>query len=369
MKKLILSASMLMLGLASANAQITTTSVMDDFTTFQTNSFWYSGASTTFPNGDNSVSGQLSFVYPPATSNIYLGVDFGGGTTVDLSTMADIEVDVENGSSTKDLVVRLFLKDKFGKYLEIEPNVSDCAGVNDFGTPTSGVAWSAAQQVNPAHDLGDPAVYPTAAYNGFQLAASTRKTYRIDLSSVAGSIGGRYTDGSWGNPAKPAVAPISSISTSNGFDVTQVLSVEMVMNEGTAFNLSDGAVDKQSYRFDAKGIAQSDYSGTVTFHSFKLGSVLAALPDNVTGIFDAVATTSNLSVFPNPAKEVLNVSFTANSGAEISLSNFAGHNILSTSAAAGVNQVSLNTSGLASGIYILNVTSENGTEARKVVIQ
>ena len=78
---------------------------------------------------------------------------------------------------------------------------------------------------------------------------------------------------------------------------------------------------------------------------------------------------NSLKVYPNPANDVLNVSFETSNAAEVSLSNIVGTKVYTSNAAFGSNKMAINTSGLSSGIYILNIATENGVVARKVTIK
>jgi hypothetical protein len=375
MKKLILCGSALLLSLTLLKAQgVTSTGAYDDFQDADPSTdgmqpytpadalgiYWWGGTRT---------AGQLSVPITAGATPNYFGVDFGKNTAPDpdvklplnLSSMADVQFDVENTHATKHVSVRVVLEDADGTQTQIEPNISDAEATNTEGVPLTGVYWPEGQ------NGGDPAVYPKPAYNGFILPANTRRTIRIDLSSVPGNVGGRiagaYTAGD------PATMPASTPGESNGFDASKVFAILLIMNEGTNYLFSNGATDKGSYRYDSIAAAgQTDYTGTLIFRSFKIGSTLSALPDAPLGVNEAIIDNS-LSVYPNPANEILNVSFKANNGAEVSLTDIVGNRVYSTSAFSGENKINVNTSSLSSGMYILNITTENGTVARKVTIK
>jgi Secretion system C-terminal sorting domain len=388
MKKLLLCASVLSLSLGLAKAQTPgkfPTYVYDDFqqTAQYENTdgtggiYWYSGNATAV--NATRVVGNSTFQYANAAAGVtYLSADFGtdpgplAGSaddtplSINLTTMSDIEVDLKNTSTTSDLQLRVYLKDVNGKYLEIEPNVSDCVGVPDFATANSGAMWTDLNLVYPApaNYPADVAVYPRVAYNGFIIPSNTRKKYRIDLSSVSTAKGGRfagtYTGGS------PINSPQSSAPNSTTFDITKVHVVEFVFNEDTPFTLSDGALNVSSYQYDAEGISQSDYTGSIVFYSFKVGSVLTPL---TTGIVTDAAVDGSLKAYPNPAKETLNVSFEATSNATVSLTDIVGNTLYTTAATAGENEIKINTSSFTKGMYILTVSTEKGKATRKVSIQ
>ena len=383
MKKLLLCASVLSLSLC-ANAQTPgkfATYAYDDFqqTAQYTNTdgsgiYWYSGNATA-ANGTR-VAGSSTFAYTnPAAGATYLSADFGSanaGTTLftlDLTTMSDVEIDLKNTSTVNDLQLRVILKDINDNYLEIEPNVSDCAGVNDFATATAGISWDNNNVVYPApaNYPTDVAVYPRVAYNGFVMPPNTRKKYRIDLSSVSTAKGGRKPGTYVGT--KPSDSPNSSeVTSSTVFDITKIHSVVLQFNENTAFNLSDGALDVTSYKYDAVGIDQGDYTGSIMIYSFKVGSILNPL-GFPTGIVTDAAVDGSLKAYPNPAKENLNVSFESTLGATVSLTDIVGNTVYTTGVTAGQNEIKMNTSSFTKGMYILTVTTEKGKASRKVSIQ
>ncbi len=354
MKKLILSGTALMLSLCFANAQtpgVTTTSAYDDFSSTITSGangegiYWWGGGST------QTRTGGLLTTTPPVggitTQNPFFVVDFGTNTTVtpnvkqnlDLSTMADVEVVVENVSSNL-LVMKVVLEDADGIQAGYEPNVSDCADVAGGSE--------------------------LKALTGFALEANTTKTFRLDFSSVSTAVGGLTYD------AWVGTTPANSPSTSYDIDASNIHAVVFIFDSrGTNAVLSQGAVDKGSYKTDTTVLAANNlaYSGSIKFHSFKIGSVLTALPNEPsTGVNDALVNGS-LKVYPNPAKDVLNVSFEGVAGAVVSLSDINGHAVYTTTANAGENNITLNTAGFATGMYILNIATENGKVARKVSIR
>lgn len=86
---------------------------------------------------------------------------------------------------------------------------------------------------------------------------------------------------------------------------------------------------------------------------------------NVTGVNDALA--SQLSVYPNPVNNVINISNAENilvNGVEIVDLN--GRTIKS-SQFDGVANTEINVSDLASGVYMMTISSDKGTTTKKIV--
>jgi hypothetical protein len=259
--------------------------------------------------------------------------------TMNLSSGADITFDIQNTAS-KLVFVTIQVEDINGNIAEFEPNVSD---VTDTST------WGYA---------GPPTNhYRRKALNGFTLAANTRKTIKIDLSSVPGNIGG-LTAGAY-TCSKPADCP----TTSYTIDPTKIKDILFLVNFGkNDINVSEGDNDPTSDTF-IPGSSIAAYTGTLKIYSFKIGDI-----SGVTGVKDAVVDNS-LSVYPNPADESLTVSFKALTGAKVSISDITGNQLISTTANPGDNNVIMNTSGLVSGMYILNIETENGVVARKLTVK
>jgi hypothetical protein len=98
-------------------------------------------------------------------------------------------------------------------------------------------------------------------------------------------------------------------------------------------------------------------------------------------MFDAYETTldevtknrNNLSFYPNPARDHLNVMFPAKAGksAEVTLVNLAGQEVAVHSfyTNTGVNHITLNIDGVAQGIYFVQFKMDNVTTTEKVIVQ
>ncbi len=94
--------------------------------------------------------------------------------------------------------------------------------------------------------------------------------------------------------------------------------------------------------------------------------------DNV-GVEEQSNSFTNLMVYPNPANDVLKVSFTTdeNQSFDVSLITVTGIQVYteSTNEFSGNYVNSIDLSEFSEGVYFLNITSESGTVVRKVVVQ
>jgi hypothetical protein len=342
--------------------------------------YWYSAGASN-PNGARS-AGSATFAYANAATT-YLAVNFGNNTTfpLNLSSLADVEVDLENTGS--DLLIRFFLTDINGKLAEVEPNLSDCIGVPNFNTPNPNATWTGYNMVYPK-PADTTVVYPVTAFNGFVVPAGKRDTYRIDLSSVPTSVGGRVIGGPWWSGA-PYGSP-GSLPASGNFDITNVVSLTFLFNENgryndgsSVYNYSGKGLDTTSYKYDIVGYpAQKTWTGSLIFRSLKVGNILSPLggvptstgTSNVTGLSNNdEAVDASLNAYPNPSTGTLNVSFQSGSAATVSLTDIVGNTAYTTSAVSGQNQITVNTSNLTKGIYILSVTTDQGVASRKISVQ
>ena len=77
---------------------------------------------------------------------------------------------------------------------------------------------------------------------------------------------------------------------------------------------------------------------------------------------------SSFSVFPNPASDRLQIRFTNETEAVIVLQNLLGEEIQRSTVAIGSKELTLNTSALASGSYILTVVADGVRASSKIEI-
>lgn len=359
MKNLLLSGSALLLSLGMANAQgISATGAHDDFATTDiyvkdtgAGVYWWenSGATalTITRAGDGAMVVAATNAGGCKVAGCYplFGLDFGktnaglpneAPVTLDLSAGADITFDIEN-TVNKFTYIGIVLEDINGVQAKYEPNVSDVVSTTyDNTTDRKGLL---------GFTFGDP-TDPT-------VNAKVRKTITVDLSSVSGKVGG-LTAGIYDGCAQPANCPVTTYS----IDASKIKTVLFMVNFGKDnIFLTEGANYKEDTFVD--GAAITPYTGTFKIYDFKIGT------NTPVGVNEALVGGS-LKVYPNPAKDVLNVSFEAVGGANVSLADIYGRTVYTTYAGAGTSNITVNTSDLARGMYILNVASKNGRVVSKV---
>mgnify|MGYP001345681595 CR=1 FL=1 len=99
-------------------------------------------------------------------------------------------------------------------------------------------------------------------------------------------------------------------------------------------------------------------------HAAAKASGMPAISDD-SGIEETVS--NMFSVYPNPATDMINVSFNETVNGTVSIVNIAGKEVLS----ATVNgaQTSISTAELSSGVYYVQVNNGNLTQVDKIVVK
>ncbi|MCX6180786.1 MAG: T9SS type A sorting domain-containing protein [Bacteroidetes bacterium] len=360
MKNLLLSGSAMFLFLGAANAQgWETKGAHDDFATADIyvngpnneGVYWWETTNGTSLAITRSGNGAMSVLATNAGGCTGLGcypsfgVDFGTvnslPVTLDLSTGANIVLDIENKSSNFTFI-SVILTDVNGKEAKFEPNVSDV---------TVGSTWD-----NPERKSLNGFTFGNT--DGLTTSGKERKTVTIDLSSVAGKVGG-LTGGAYSCDPGPFNCP----ATTYEIDITKIKSVLFMVNFGKDnIFISEGDGDHTADTFiEAKNI--SAFSGEILVHDFKIGKLK--------GESVGVNTFNNntLNVYPNPTNDVMNVTFDATSKSTITLTDLFGRVVYSASINEGTQKIAINSSNFATGMYVLNLTTSEGTVSQKVNIK
>ncbi len=251
------------------------------------------------------------------------------------------------------------------------------------------VATSAATTVNvsnaPAPTINATAtqacagdvVTITASTSDSYLWSTGATTQSIDVTATATNVNVVTTNANACNGVG-ASAPITVT-----FNATPTAAGTMTLagNVATFTNTSTGAT---SYSWDFGDFTNS--SATAPAHAYAVNGtytvVLTAINGNCTDttIFlvdvtvglNELASSSNLTIFPNPANETVNVSFDQNTNdpIQIELIDATGRVIAQNqSIEMGTNHLTFNVTNLSSGFYTVRLTHSNGTENQKLMIQ
>ncbi|MES1182063.1 MAG: T9SS type A sorting domain-containing protein, partial [Flavobacterium sp.] len=102
-----------------------------------------------------------------------------------------------------------------------------------------------------------------------------------------------------------------------------------------------------------------EYGGDA-YGTFKVSAYDATVPVLGTDVFN----TQNFSYYPNPVKDILNISFDQQIS-HIAVVNLLGQTVIEK--AGDANQNSVDMSGLSNGAYLVKVTSDNQIKTIKVI--
>ena len=111
------------------------------------------------------------------------------------------------------------------------------------------------------------------------------------------------------------------------------------------------------------GVGHGTYTVTVT--DANTCTTTASASVNVTGII-ALSNSTTVKVYPNPATDVLNLIWSQQSNAEVSVVDMNG-NVISTIITNGDMKTAYDIHNLAAGSYVLRVTDKNNSETHSMV--
>jgi hypothetical protein len=148
-----------------------------------------------------------------------------------------------------------------------------------------------------------------------------------------------------------------------------------------------GNISLNSHAFSFKWTAPATGSGTVTFYASGLAAdndggtsgdycytTSMVLTQNTVGIAETVAKDYNLSVFPNPSSDNLNVKFSLKgiSSVNMDIIDITGSKVADLISENGMNgevNKTFNISSYAKGIYFVRLKINNETIMQKIVVQ
>ena len=108
----------------------------------------------------------------------------------------------------------------------------------------------------------------------------------------------------------------------------------------------------------------------IGFHANSASSAQAMIIDDISiDIYDGIESKTNsnkVSMYPNPVNDVLNV-VSNNTIENIQITNMVGQVVIDANPVA--KNTTINTSNLESGIYMVNITTKNGTSVKKLTVK
>jgi endo-1,4-beta-D-glucanase Y len=281
------------------------------------------------------------------------GLNFGVGNYINLNELsnANINLNITNNTDT-EVKLAIQLKDVNGVSAEIVPE------------DVAGISWN-----NQWEKIG-PTIAKGQTFNGV-----------IDLSTRANELGG-LTALSYGC-ATPDVCP----STAYTLDASKIKEIVFIVNGGAAvdnmlvpptgdlvFNyLSIGETAKSSAKIIKSGavepIVDADNDGVPDYIDNCLNSLPGEKVDakgcKANGTEDLLS--QSIAVYPNPAKDELNVSQASYIMDEVSLVNVSGLTVKTFNLTSSNQSLSLQ--GVDKGVYVLILKGQTHTVQKRIVVE
>ena len=208
---------------------------------------------------------------------------------------------------------------------------------------------------------------------GFQVSAATGVLNLIAYSTPAGSPVGNY---SYNLAAAPGVTIPENVWTRIGISYNYTTG-EVLINASSftagALALSGSAAMTDPAEVDfivtsgtTTAGGNNAAAGTMTFDNY---TTTASSTDTLLGTEKNDLTNNTTTVYPNPAKDVLNIK---SSGATninaVNVVDLNGRQVISKSFN-NVSDAQINVNELSAGMYLINISSENGTTTQKFLKQ
>lgn len=217
----------------------------------------------------------------------------------------------------------------------------------------------------------------TASASDSYLWSTGATTQSIDVTATTTNVNVITTNSNACN----GVGASAPISVTFNASPTAAGTMTLSGNVATFTNTSTSAA---SYSWDFGDFTNS--SATAPAHAYAVNGtytvVLTAINANCTDTISFIvdvtvglnelASSSNLTIFPNPANETVKVAFEQNTNdlIQIELIDATGRVITQVnSLEIGTNKVSFDVANLSSGFYTVRLTNANGSENQKLMIQ
>jgi hypothetical protein len=264
-----------------------------------------------------------------------------------------------------------------GSYTVTVTDANGCAATSTATTVNVSNAPAPTINATATQACAGDVVTITASTSDSYLWTNGETTQSINVTATVTGINVVTTNANACNGVG-ASAPITVT-----FNATPTAAGTMTLagNVATFTNTSTGAT---SYSWDFGDFTNS--SATAPAHAYAVNGtytvVLTAINGNCTdtSIFlvdvtvglNEFSSSSNLTIFPNPANETVNVAFDQNTNdlIQIELIDATGRVVAQNqSIEIGANNVSFDVTNLSSGFYTVRLTNANGIENQKLMIQ
>ena len=287
------------------------------------------------------------------------------------STLAD-SYTWSNGATTQSIDVTTS-----GSYDVTTTNSNSCNGIGTSSPVT--ISFNA---VSPTITSS-----ATQACSGevVTLTSSTADSYswsnNATTQTIQVSTSGNYSVVTTNSNACLGVGSSNSIAVD--FTPTPIASGTMTLS-GNIATFTNTSTSATSYSWDFGDFTNSTASAPI--HAYAVNGTYTVVltanngncSDTTTFLIDVavgineLASSSNLTIFPNPANETVKVSFEQNTNdlIQIELIDATGRVIAEESSLEiGTNNVSFDVTNLSSGFYTVRLTNANGSENQKLMIQ
>jgi hypothetical protein len=322
-------------------------------------SFNYSYTAGALASGDTIMYGNTE--NPSTPVGVYEGL-YTVSSTEELTTDPSYTNNVAKRNF--EITTNLYSIDGIGvNPAELQATAS--LGSNSFNTPTGTIF------ANMYHLRGGDNVI-----NSIEIALGSGTTANTQIQVAIIDTAELLADGS-----QPLLDLNGNEALSNYYVIT---AADVAAGKATVFfnqgvSLNDGAyyaavlteVGTDVIRIlDDQTVTQPWYASVIHLiadgGTYSNGNALAIRVNTSVANLDEVSST-DFSVYPNPASEVININSTKMLNAAVTVSDLTGK-VVKTSTINGLTS-SVNTSGLNSGIYYVTITEGNSTSTQKVVIR
>jgi len=313
----------------------------------------------------------------PATPTITANgaTTFCTGGSVDLtssSTTGNVWTSGSGFATTQTITVTTS-----GTYSVTITDVNGCAATSAATTVNVSNAPAPTINATATQACSGDLVTITASQSDSYLWSTGATTQSIDVTATTTNINVITTNANACN----GVGASAPISVTFNATPTAAGTLTLAGNVATFTNTSVGAT---SYSWDFGDFTNS--SATAPAHAYAVNGsytvVLTAINGNCTDTIsflvdvtvglNEIAPSLNLTIFPNPANETVNVAFEQNTNdlIQIELIDATGRVITQVnSLEIGTNYVSFDVANLSSGFYTVRLTNSNGSENQKLMIQ
>lgn len=207
---------------------------------------------------------------------------------------------------------------------------------------------------------------------GFQVSAATGVLNIIAYSTPTGNPVGNY---SYNLAAAPGLTIPENVWTRIGISYNYTTGQALINSSaitGGPLSVAGSAAMTNPAEIDFIVTSGSSTAGgnnaaaaTMVFDNY---SAIASSTDTLLSTEKVELVSNSIAIFPNPAKDVLNVNASNSAINAVQIVDLNGRQVISKSFN-NVSDAQINVNELATGMYLINISSENGTTTQKFLKQ